>query len=140
MGPDDLSGHGPFTPRADPAHLLPRLERIGGDARTVEAALSSGTLEAGTAAAEDLVTATSELLTTLDHDPGAPGELVAALRVYRNAAFVFRRLAADTRGLDPRRVAACAAMIGQGHDHLRAIVGPDRATPDCARGVADSCS
>jgi len=72
------------------------------------------------------VTSTTELLDALDldpgHDPEPSAELVSTLRVYRNAAFVFRQLVDTSGETDPATAALCASTIVQGHDHWRAYM------------------
>jgi hypothetical protein len=93
----------------------------------LEASLETGGLLAGVAAADELVEVTSELLEHVrdhpGHEPHAHAELVAALHVFRNAAYAFRTLAGAVREPDEGLASACAAMIEQGHDHLRRFYG-----------------
>ena len=81
----------------------------------------------GTAFANELVVVTTELLDALDldppRDPEKDAELVSTLRVYRNAAFVFRRLAGVSGEPDPTLGTVCTALIEQGHDHVRTLKG-----------------
>jgi hypothetical protein len=93
----------------------------------MESALITGQVATGAAFADRLVALTTELLDELDRDPRhdleRDAELISTLRVYRNAAFVFRRVA-DTGGKpDPAMTTLCATLIEQGHDHLRAFIG-----------------
>lgn len=93
----------------------------------MESALASGSLVAGIAFADALVAMTTELLDDLhldpSRDPERDAELVSTLRVYRNAAFLFRKLAGASGEPDPTLGTRCAATIEQGHDHLRALRG-----------------
>jgi hypothetical protein len=93
----------------------------------MESAIVTGNLATGTAYANAVVVVTTELLDELDldpsEDPDRDAEIVSTLRVYRNAAFVFRKLAVGVGEPDPAMETLCAAMIAQGHDHLRAFMG-----------------
>jgi hypothetical protein len=95
----------------------------------MESALITGQVETGTAFADLLVALTTQLLDEIDRDPRhdleRDAELISTLRVYRNAAFVFRRLADADGEPDPGMRTLCATLIEQGHDHLRAFVGQD---------------
>src|SRR5579872_2569161 len=53
-----------------------------------------------------------------DADAAADAELLAALHVFRNAAFAFRRMADATGSREAALASACLGMIQQGHDHL----------------------
>lgn len=92
----------------------------------MESALVAGSLTTGAPLADELVVMTTELLDALDLDPNPDpdrdAELISTLRVYRNAAFVFRRLAGTSGDPDPELAPLCAALIGQGHDHLLALM------------------
>jgi hypothetical protein len=103
----------------------------------MESALISGELPTGTAFANRLVSVTTELLDALDLDPNRDPEvyieLVSALRVYRNAALVFRKLAGASGEPDPGLRTVCASLIEQGHDHFRALEG-QRAEQDESPG------
>jgi hypothetical protein len=93
----------------------------------MESALIAGQVAAGTAFADALVAATTGLLDELDRDPShdldRDAELISTLRVYRNAAFVFRRLADAGGEPDPAMKALCATLLEQGHDHLQVFLG-----------------
>ena len=93
----------------------------------MEAALVQGRVTLGAAFADELVSVTTQLLDELDLDPRheleRDAELISTLRVYRNAAFVFRRLADAMGEPDPEMETLCATLIHQGHDHLQAIMG-----------------
>jgi hypothetical protein len=95
----------------------------------MESALITGNLATGAVFADGLVAATTELLDKVDrdsrHDLDTDAELISTLRVYRNAAFVFRRLADADGEPDPAMRTLCATLIEQGHDHLRAFYGSD---------------
>ncbi len=109
-----------------------RLRLVTDQVLGMESALVTGRLAAGVAFADALVAVTTELLDDLDinpsRDPEKNADLASTLRVYRNAAFVFRKLAGASGKPDPRLGTVCAAMIEQGHDHLRALRGqtPER--------------
>jgi hypothetical protein len=108
------------------ALLVLRLYAVEDLVGIMELALATGDLTQGRIAADDLVAVTTELLEQIDHDPGhepeTDAEFVATLRVYQNAAFVFRRMSGVTGTPDPAMSSICAAMIEQGHDHLRLLV------------------
>ena len=92
----------------------------------MESALITGQLSTGAAFAALLVGLTTELLDERDRDPShhldRDAELISTFRVYRNAAFVFRRLADIGGEPDPVLRALCLTLIEQGHDHLRAFI------------------
>ncbi len=85
----------------------------------MHSALVGGDLAGGGASADEIVAVTTEML---DHDHEPDAELVATLRVYRNAAFAYRKLVDAGGETDPGLAAACDALIEQGHDHLRAYL------------------
>ncbi|MGH9918169.1 MAG: hypothetical protein ACRD6W_04770 [Nitrososphaerales archaeon] len=89
----------------------------------IESSLGRGRPDAELAMADDLVSITQQLLAAIDQNPArdleAEAELVAALRVYRNAAFALRRLASGAQEADPSLVEISRNLINQGHDHLR---------------------
>jgi len=91
----------------------------------MEAALVAGDLEAGTALANAIVAVTTALLDELDLDPvrdlDRDADIISALRVYRNAALVFRRFAGASGEPDSELGPLCATLIEQGHHHLRAL-------------------
>ena len=124
-GPPAEDGRRPVTPRADDptGYLRSVADQVSG----MESALVTGNLAAGTAFANALVAVTTELLDSIDldpnRDPEKDAELVSTLRVYRNAAFAFRRLAGASGEPDPALETVCAALIEQGHDHLRTVKG-----------------
>ena len=88
----------------------------------LEAGLVRGDFHGDTSAAHQLVEATTRLLDDLRHDPAIDVELTAALQVYRNAAFAFRRLATARQEKNPAIASACATLIEQGHDHFQRFV------------------
>jgi hypothetical protein len=63
----------------------------------MDSALAAGNLEVGAEAAQELVALTTRWLVELEpavtEDDEAEAMLIATLRVYRNAAFAFRKLA-----------------------------------------------
>ncbi len=88
----------------------------------MESALVTGNLETGTALANAIVTVTTALLDELDHHPigdlHRDPHVISALRVYRNAALVFRKIAGASGEPDPTLRPLCAALIEQGHHHV----------------------
>jgi hypothetical protein len=103
------------------------LRPVGDMVGEMEAALTSGRLAIGTGLADALVALTTELLDEIDLDPSPDlekeAELISTLRVYRNAAFVFRRLAGADGEPDRAMKTLCINLIEQGHDHWRAFMG-----------------
>jgi hypothetical protein len=110
------------------------LRPVADNVTGMQRALVAGDVREGAPFADALVVETTRLLDAIDerHLELPPGrdrrgaaaweaELISALRVYRNAAFVYRRMAAAPGGLDPALAAVCDAMIEQGHDHWRAL-------------------
>jgi hypothetical protein len=107
----------------DPAgHLRFVQDKVAG----MQSALITGDLSSGEASADEIVAVTTQLLQEIhldgDRDHELAAEVVATLSVYRNAAFAFRKLADARGGPDQTLVTACAALIDQGHDHLRAYL------------------
>jgi hypothetical protein len=102
-----------------------RLGAVRDRVSEMESALATTDLEAGTASANAIVAATTALLDELDLDPirdrDRDADLISALRVYRNAALVFRRISGASAEPDPSLRPLCAALIEQGHHHLRAL-------------------
>jgi hypothetical protein len=98
----------------------------------MESALVTGNVRVGTASADEVIAVTTALLDELDRDsnpdPARDVELISTLRAYRNAAFVYRKVAGVSGEPDPGTGTLCAAMIEQGHDHLRAFL--NRASGD----------
>ena len=110
-----------FDPSSKRLKAVTRLVRI------LEAGLERGDFHGHTSAAHQLVEATTRLLDELRHDPAIDVELTAALQVYRNAAFAFRRLAVATEENNIAIASACATLIEQGNDHFqRFILGSGR--------------
>lgn len=93
----------------------------------MESAVVTGDLAAGAPFADALVAVTTELLDALDldlkRDPEKDADLVSTLRVYRNAAFVYRKLVSAGGETEPALMTVCAALIEQGHDHMRTLEG-----------------
>jgi hypothetical protein len=102
----------------------------------MQAALVAGEFTTGAVYAHAVVAETTRVLDAIDelHPERAPdgdvqtralweAELISALRVYRNAAFVFRRMAGADGEPHPVLATICGAMIEQGHDHWRALTG-----------------
>ena len=102
------------------------LRTVEASVATLESSLQSGDLGPGVAAADELVVATTKLLQDLGHQPGynptTDAELVAALHVFQNAAFSFRRLAGVTGEPDPDMAVVCADMIEQGRHHYLSVI------------------
>jgi len=107
----------------------------------------AGDADRGRACADALVVHADALLRALhgdpDHHPAARAELAAALGVYRNAAFAFRRLARSRArrpgdGRAPPLAATCLALLAQGDDHLRVhtrrVDDPRWAAQECPGG------
>ena len=105
--------------------LVDRLRLMADSVAGMEACLGTHRLNAGLAFADALVETATALLDdldrTLDTDPAWDAELISTLRVYRNAGFMFRKLATDGRA-DPATEAVCATLIDQGHDHVGALL------------------
>jgi hypothetical protein len=76
----------------------------------------------GTAAADHLVAVTTHLLDQIRHDPNTDVELAAALQVYRNAAYLFRKLARPGSEVDAEMPGVCQTLIDQGNDHFDRFV------------------
>jgi hypothetical protein len=91
----------------------------------MESALFGGNLAVGMSCANALVPLTTEVLDKLDlesnRDPERDSEIVSALRAYRNAAFVFRKMARAGGDPDPALRALCESLIDEGHDHMRTL-------------------
>jgi hypothetical protein len=105
----------------DPVRLL---RSVANNVAEMESALASGDMNMGTCAANELVAVTTELLDGIDHnDLARDPELISTLRVYRNAALVFRGLADANGESDPTRGTLCTTLIDQGHNHLRTFIG-----------------
>ncbi len=104
-----------------------RVRSVQSMVKGMQSALVAGDLASGTTAADEIVAVTTDLLEELDldrhHDCEPNPELIATLRVYRNAAFAFRKLADVGGGTDSALLTACAALIDQGQDHFRAYLG-----------------
>jgi hypothetical protein len=111
----------------------------------MQAALVAGDFARGMGFADAVVAETTRLLDTIhalhmdrtiEPDSGTDAdldrhraaereaELISALRVYRNAAFVFRRMAGVDGEPDPALATVCGVMIEQGHDHWQALTDP----------------
>jgi len=90
----------------------------------MRSALKTNDLESGATPADELVALTTEFLDEFDlnrvPENDRDTELVAALRVYRNAAFAFRKLADATEDTDSMLVTACVALLEQGDLLLQA--------------------
>lgn len=103
-----------------------RLSAVRDRVSEMESALVTGNLETGTASANAVVAVTTALLDELDLDPirdlDSDVHIISALRVYRNAALVFRKIAGASGEPDPALRPLCAALIEQGHHHLRALM------------------
>ncbi len=123
--PEVATGVSPSTPGA--------LDWQGGvcsvvqGVRGIESALSTGDVAGGISFADAVVAMTTDLLDAIDlrpcEDPEWDAELISTLRVYRNGAFVLRSLVAVDAESDRDATSVCMALLQQGHDHLRALVG-----------------
>jgi hypothetical protein len=93
----------------------------------MESALSTGDVAGGISFADAVVAMTTDLLDAIDlrpcEDPEWDAELISTLRVYRNGAFVFRSLPSVDAESGRDTMSVCMALLQQGHDHLRALVG-----------------
>jgi hypothetical protein len=93
----------------------------------METALSTGDVAGGISFADSVVAMTTDLLDAIHvrpcEDPEWDAELISTLRVYRNGAFVFRSLLSVDVESDRGTTSVCMAILQQGHDHLRALVG-----------------
>jgi hypothetical protein len=108
------------------------LRSVHDNASGMQFALTTRDLASGQASADETVAVTTRLLEKFnlerdhdhdrDHDHEPDAELVASLRVYRNAAFAFRKLADVRGGPDPTLETACTALIDQGHHLLQAYL------------------
>ncbi len=91
----------------------------------MESALFWGNLEFGTSFANALVPLRTDVLDNLDlesnRDPERDSEIVSALREYRNAAFVSRKMARAGGDPDPASQALCESLIEEGHDQMRTL-------------------
>ncbi len=58
-------------------------------------------------------------LSEIHNDPTVRAELSAALQVFRNAAFAFRRLVKAKAGTREALATTCSTLIGQGKDLLQ---------------------
>jgi predicted regulator of Ras-like GTPase activity (Roadblock/LC7/MglB family) len=98
------------------------LRRVTTAVAELESSLAAFDLDAGTRAADALVTASDGLLLLIRAHPERDGErlaeLAAALDVFRNAAFAFRGLS-DKGEPDTALAATCSTLIEQGNDHLQ---------------------
>jgi hypothetical protein len=79
----------------------------------------------GSAAAAEVVALTTELLEELEmeeaNEPDTVSNLIATLRVYRNAAFAYRKLAGVNGEPDAAMADVCVAMVEHGHQ-LKALL------------------
>ena len=108
-----------------------RLGAVRDRIAAMESAFINGNLESGTALANAVMAETTALLDELDLDPirdlDRDAEIISTLRVYRNAALVFRKIAGASGEPDPDLRPLWAALVEQGHHHLRAVMdGHDR--------------
>jgi hypothetical protein len=122
---DRCSDGGP-TPTSVGDDLFSRLSRVSECVAGMESCLGTRRPSEGSIFADALVQATTELLDDLDQtlntDPAWDVELISTLRVYRNAGFMFRKLAGPEGRGDPATEERCATLIKQGHDHVRVLV------------------
>jgi hypothetical protein len=75
--------------------------------------------EAGRSAANQLVSTTTDWIAEIQRDPTADAELSAALHVFRNAGFAFRRWCKAGTGSNESLQSTCSTLIGQGKDLLQ---------------------
>jgi len=122
------------------------LDSVVQGVRGMQSALVTGDVATGIAFADAVVAMTTALLDELDlhpcSDPEWDAELISTLRVYRNGAFVFRNLPTIDARLDRDTEAVCMAILEQGHDHLRALVGqssPTKPGGSSRPEITDSC-
>ena len=98
--------------RDDDLSILQRL------AVSLEAALRESDYKGGRPVANQLAAATTRWITEFQHDPTVDAQLTAALQVFRNAAFVFRRMSKAGGPKDDGIANTCATLIAQGNDLL----------------------
>jgi hypothetical protein len=88
----------------------------------LQSSLGALDLQEGVSAANEIAAGADHLLKRIRSSPGRHSErlaeLAAALEVFRNAAYVFRRLS-EKGEHDEVLTSTCGALIGQGQDHLR---------------------
>lgn len=85
---------------------------------SLDRALRMDDFTAGKASADRVVAATNRLLGEANRPSAIPPDLSAALQVFRNAAFAFRKLAkSDESSLEALEV-ACQSLLAQGNDLL----------------------
>jgi hypothetical protein len=108
--------------------LTGRLRSVQCKVAAIESALGTENLRTGAEAAHELVVLTTGLLEDIElratDDSEAEAKLIATLRVYRNAAFAYRKLAGVSGESDPAMASVCLAMIEHGHE-LRALFDQD---------------
>lgn len=93
------------------------MARIRELARSLTDALHEGAFDRALPEADQLVAVSERYLRQIAHDPGVHPELSAALQVFRNAAFVFRKLARERRD-DLEMAATCLGLLDQAEDHF----------------------
>ncbi len=94
---------------------LATVERL---VQVLEVNLREQRFDAGQPAANQLVSATTKWIVEIRKDPTVAAELSAALQVFRNAAFAFRRLGKAGSGTDEGLANTCSTLIHQGKDLL----------------------
>jgi hypothetical protein len=102
-----------------------RLRSVEHNVSQMESALANETVSVGSAAAAEVVALTTELLEELEmeeaNEPDTVSNLIATLRVYRNAAFAYRKLAGVNGEPDAAMADVCVAMVEHGHQ-LKALL------------------
>jgi hypothetical protein len=83
----------------------------------LEAALDGGDVSRGVPA-DRLVQSVGDLLERVERDPATDDELIAGLRVLRNGAFAFRRLAQTEGRADQALAESCRVLLERGREHL----------------------
>jgi hypothetical protein len=86
--------------------------------KTLESSLASRGFKEGRVTANQLVNTTTRWIGRADADQSIDPELGAALQVFRNAAFAFRKLARSNAEAREQLASACATLLAQGSDLL----------------------
>jgi hypothetical protein len=88
--------------------------------RTLQVALENRAFKEGRSAANQLVSTTTRWISEAQGDPTFDPDLGAALQVFRNAGFAFRRLAKSDGESQEQLSLACSTLLAQGSDLLQA--------------------